>query len=61
MNNFEEIMSILSMTQKGLTIEKSPNSPIVTVKKKIYVPEKKFPYGSGERTGVWALKVCEQE
>ena len=36
------IMSIGNVDLKGLVIEESPNSIIVTAKKKIYVPEKKI-------------------
>lgn len=42
MKTFEEIMSIGNVNLKGLVIEESPNSLIVTAKKKIYVPEKKI-------------------
>lgn len=42
MKSFEEIMSIGNVDLKGLVIEKSPDSLIVTAKKKIYVPEKKI-------------------
>lgn len=42
MKTFEEIMSIGSVNLKGLVIEESHNSLIVTAKKKIYVPEKKI-------------------
>lgn len=42
MNNYEGIMSIGKMDLKGLVIEESPNSLIITAKKKIYVPEKKI-------------------
>ena len=42
MKNYKEIMSIGNVDPKGLVIEKSPNSLIVTEKKKIYVPEKKI-------------------
>lgn len=42
MKTFEEIMSIGNMKLKGLVIEESPKSLIVTAKKKIYVPEKKI-------------------
>ena len=42
MKNYKEIMSIGNVDPKGLVIEKSPNSLIVTGKKKIYVPEKKI-------------------
>lgn len=42
MKNYEGIMSIGNMDLKGLVIEESPNSLIVTAKKKIYVPEKKI-------------------
>ena len=37
----EGIMGIGDMDLKGFVIEESPNSLIVTAKKKIYVPEKK--------------------
>lgn len=40
MKNFEGIMSIGNVDLKDLVIEESPNSLIVTAKKKIYVPEK---------------------
>lgn len=42
MKNYEGIMSIGNMNLKGLVLEESPNSMIVTAKKKIYVPEKKI-------------------
>ena len=42
MNNYEGIVSIGNMDLKDLAIEESPNSLIVTEKKKIYVPEKKI-------------------
>ena len=42
MKTFEEIMSIGNVKLKGLVIEESPKSLIVTAKKKIYVPEKKI-------------------
>lgn len=42
MKTFEEIMSIGNVNLKGLVIEESSNSLIVTAKKKIYVPEKKI-------------------
>lgn len=42
MKTFEEIMSIGNVNLKGLVIEESPNSLIVTAKKKIYVPERKI-------------------
>lgn len=42
MKNYEGIMSIGSVNLKGLVIEESPNSLIVTATTKIYVPEKKI-------------------
>ncbi len=42
MKGLEGIMSIGNIDLKGLVIEESPNSLIVTAKKKIYVPEKKI-------------------
>lgn len=42
MKGFEEIMNIGNFDLKGLVIEESPRSLIVTAKKKIYVPEKKI-------------------
>lgn len=42
MNGFEGIMNIGNVNLKGLIIKKTPNSVIVTAKKKIYVPEKKI-------------------
>lgn len=42
MKGFEGIMSIGNVDLKGLVIEESPNSLIVTAKKKIYVPENKI-------------------
>lgn len=42
MKGFEGIMSIWNDDLKGLVIGESPNSLIVTAKKKIYVPEKKI-------------------
>lgn len=42
MKGFEGIMSIGNIDLKGLVVEKSPNSLIVTAKKKIYVPKKKI-------------------
>lgn len=42
MKNYKGIMSIGNMDLKGLVIEESPNSLVVTAKKKIYVPEKKI-------------------
>lgn len=41
MKNYEGIMSIGGVNLKGLVIEESPNSLIVTATTKIYVPEKK--------------------
>lgn len=40
MKNFEGIVSIGNVDLKDLVIEESPNSLIVTAKKKIIVPEK---------------------
>ena len=42
MMGFEGIMSVGNFDLKGLVVEESPNSLIVTAKKKIYVPEKKI-------------------
>lgn len=42
MKGFEGIMSIGNFDLKGLVIEESPNSLIVTAKKQICVPEKKI-------------------
>ncbi len=42
MKNYEEIMNILNEDLKGLVIEESSNSLIVTARKKIYIPEKKI-------------------
>lgn len=42
MKGFEGIMSIGNIDLKGLVFEESPNSLIVTAKKKIYVPKKKI-------------------
>ena len=42
MKGFEGIMNIGNVDLKGLVIEESPNSLIITAKKKIYVPEKKI-------------------
>lgn len=42
MKNYKGIMSIGNVDLKDLVIEESPNSLIVTAKKKIYVPEKKI-------------------
>lgn len=42
MKNYEGIMSIGNVNLKGLVIEESPNSLIVTATTKIYVPEKKI-------------------
>ena len=42
MKGFEGIMSIGNVDLKGLVIEESPNSLIVTAKKKIYMPERKI-------------------
>ena len=42
MKNYEGIMSIGNMELKDLVIEESPNSLIVTAKKKIYVTEKEI-------------------
>ena len=42
MKNYEEILSTGNVNLKGLVIEQSPNSLIVTAKKKICVPEKKI-------------------
>lgn len=39
---FEGIMSVGNFDLKGLVVEESPNSLIVTAKEKIYVPEKKI-------------------
>ena len=40
MKGFEGIMSIGNVDLKGLIIEESPNSLIVTAKKKVYVPDR---------------------
>ena len=42
MKNYKGIMSIGNVDLKDLVIEESPNSLIVTAKKKIYVPEEKI-------------------
>lgn len=42
MKNYEGIMSIGNVDLKGLVIEESPNSLIITAKKKIYVTEKEI-------------------
>lgn len=42
MKNYEEILSTGNVNLKGLVIEQSPNSLVVTAKKKICVPEKKI-------------------
>ena len=42
MKGFEGVMSIGNVDLKGLVIEESPKSLIVTAKKIIYVPEKKI-------------------
>lgn len=42
MMGFEGIMSVRNFDLKGLVVEESPNSLIVTAKEKIYVPEKKI-------------------
>lgn len=42
MKNYEGIMSIGNVDLKGLAIEESSDSLIVTAKKKVYVPEKKI-------------------
>lgn len=42
MKNYEGIMSIGNVNLKGLVIEESTNSLIVTATTKIYVPEKKI-------------------
>lgn len=42
MKSFEEIMSVGNAGLKGVVIEGSPSSLIVTAKKKLYVPEKKI-------------------
>ena len=42
MKTYEGIMSIGNVDLKGLVIEESSDSLIVTAKKKIYVPEKKI-------------------
>lgn len=39
---FEGIMSVGNFDLKGLVVEESHNSMIVTAKEKIYVPEKKI-------------------
>ena len=40
--NLIELKSIGKMDLKGIVVEESPNSLLVTAKKKIYVPEKKI-------------------
>lgn len=42
MKNYKGIMSIGNVDHKGLAIEESSDSLIVTAKKKVYVPEKKI-------------------
>lgn len=42
MMGFEGIMSVGNFDLKGLVVEESPNSLIVTAKEKIYVPAKKI-------------------
>lgn len=42
MKSFEGIMSVGNVDLKGLVIEESPSSLIVTAKKKLYVSEKKI-------------------
>lgn len=42
MKRFEAIMSIGNVDLKGLVVEESPNSLLISAKKKIYVPEKKI-------------------
>lgn len=40
--NSIELKSIGTMDLKGIVVEESPNSLLVTAKKKMYVPEKKI-------------------
>lgn len=42
MKDFEKIVCMGNTELKGLVVEESPNSLIVTAKKKIYVPNKKI-------------------
>ena len=42
MKSFEEIMSIGNVDLKGFAVERSSDSPLVMVKKKILVPERKI-------------------
>lgn len=42
MRTFNEIMGVGNADLKGLIMEKLPDSPIVTAKKKLYVPERKL-------------------
>ncbi len=42
MKNFDDIKHIEKMLLKGLTVEESKDSLIITAKKEIYVPEKRI-------------------
>lgn len=42
MRTFNEIMGVGNADLKGLIMEKLPDFPIVTAKKKLYVPERKL-------------------
>lgn len=42
MNDFKKIMDTSNVNLKGLIVEKSPNSPLITTRREMYVPEKKI-------------------
>ena len=42
MKDFEKIMSTSNVNLKGLIVEESPESLLITARKEIYVPEKKI-------------------
>lgn len=53
MKGFEGIMSIGNVDLKGLVIEESPNSLIVTAKKEnLRARKENYPHGSDDRTRV---------
>lgn len=42
MNDFEKIMDTRNVNLKGLIVEKSPNSLLITARREFYVPEKRI-------------------
>lgn len=62
MKGFEGIMSIGNIDLKGLVVEESPNSLIVTAKKKNLRAQKEdYPHGSDDRTRVGIVHGCKQK